>query len=188
MIGERFTRLVVIERLGTTRSQKRLWRCRCDCGNDVSAATGSLRSGNTKSCGCLKLDQLTRHGQHETRTYRIWQAMLNRCRQDQFKKYYDKITICERWNEFANFLADMGPAPDGLSIDRKDNTRGYEPENCRWATQTEQVRNTRRRTEYEHNGQRRSLIEWAEELGISHERLRGRIRRGWRFEDAIARN
>lgn len=187
MIGEQFGRLTVTEAAGV-RNQKRLWRCMCACGSAVVVATGSLRSGNTQSCGCLKISKQTIHGGSKTRTYRIWQAMLNRCRQEQHAQYYGDLTVCDRWHDFSNFLADMGDAPPGLSIDREDNGLGYSPENCRWATQTEQTRNTRRRVEYEHQAQRKSLIEWSESLGIKHERLRGRLRRGWSFEDAIAAN
>lgn len=190
MIGERFERLVVSARAGT-RSAKRMWFCVCDCGLTVTVSTGDLRSGNSRSCGCLKREQSTTHGQHGSRTYAIWQAMHNRCRNPshQAYPYYGGrgIAVCERWADFGNFIADMGGAPDGLTIDRIDNERGYEADNCRWATRKAQVRHTRRRTEYEHGGTRRSLIEWAETLGVSHELLRGRLRRGWSFEDAIAR-
>ena len=188
MIGQTFDRLTVVSFAGV-RTQKRLWSCLCSCGRQVIVSTGHLRSGNSRSCGCLRTDIHTNHGMHGTRTYRIWQAMLNRCRQNQHKKYYDGISVCQQWaSSFDAFFKDMGEAPSGMSIDREDNMRGYEPENCRWATQTQQVRNTRRRKEYAHGGQSHSLIEWAEIVGVPFERLRGRIRKGWRFEDAIATN
>jgi hypothetical protein len=185
MIGETFSRLTVVETAGV-RNEKRMWKCRCECGSLVVVPTGSLRSGNSKSCGCLKIERQTKHGQWQTRTYHIWQAMLNRCRQEQHAYYYGDKTVCPRWRDFTNFIADMGEAPDGMSIDRIDNDGDYTPDNCRWATQTQQTRNTRRRKEYEFRGERHSLIEWAEKLGVTHELLRGRIRRGWRFEDAAA--
>lgn len=185
MIGRKFSRLTVIEQIGT-RDGKRIWRCMCDCGNTVMPATGDITSGNTKSCGCLKRDMSTKHGQHKTRTYTIWQAMLNRCRQGQHKKYYRHITVCERWKQFANFLADMGDAPEGLTLDRADNNLGYSPENCRWVDRKIQARNTRRRKEYAYMGQLKSLIEWSETLNINYEMLRGRIRRGVDFDRAIS--
>jgi hypothetical protein len=127
---------------------------------------------------------------YASRTYGIWMAMRNRCNRPSHNKYSyyggRGIKVCERWNDFAVFLADMGEAPDSLTLDRIDNDAGYSPQNCRWASSREQARHTRRRTEYEHDGERRSLIEWAETLNVSHELLRGRIRRGWRFVDAIA--
>lgn len=187
LVGHRFGRLMVVAP-DSVRNYKQMWRCQCDCGNFIRAATGQLRSGNSKSCGCLKQNLQTKHGQYRTRTYRIWQAMLNRCRQTQYEKYYGHLSVCERWKEFEHFLADMGHAPDTLTLDRIDNSKGYEPANCRWATPTIQARNTRRRKEYEFDGKHMSLIEWAEFLGVKHELLRGRIRRGWEFKDAIATN
>jgi len=184
--GERYGRLTVLRQVGV-KNEKRVWDCKCDCGTVIQATTGSLRSGNTKSCGCLRMENRTKHGQHKTRTYMCWMAMRNRCKLKQFAKYYGDKSVCTRWDSFEAFLADMGHAPDGMTLDRIDNAKGYEPGNCRWASRTIQVRNTRRRREYEHAGQRKSLIEWAEALGISHEMLRGRIRRGWEFDDAISR-
>lgn len=186
MIGEVFGQLTVVS-IGWVRNGKRLWRCSCACGAERLVPTGALRSGNTKSCGCMRESRFLSHGLSKTRTYRIWRAMLNRCRQAQYEKYYGSLTVCERWSAFENFLSDMGEAPEGLSIDRKDNNKGYAPDNCRWATQTQQVRNTRRRVEYEWNGERHSLIEWAEAKGIPFERLRGRIRYGWSIDDALTR-
>lgn len=184
MIGTRYERLLVTAYLGIQK-HRRLWECKCDCGAIMRVTTNALTTGNTKSCGCYKADLKRTHGAHKTRTYRIWQAMLNRCRQKQYAKYYSHLSVCERWKtSFEDFLEDMGHAPDGLSIDRINNSDGYFKENCRWATQSEQLRNTRRRKEYEMNGERRSLIEWADHLGVPHELIRGRIRRGWRFEDA----
>ncbi len=185
MTDERFGSLRVIKLIGSDKHSKRIWQCHCDCGNVVIVPTGDLRSGHTKSCGCLKVSRMRTHGMHNTRTYRIWRAMLNRSRQQQYAKYYSEISVCERWTRFEDFLEDMGDAPDGLSIDRIDNSLGYSPSNCRWATQKQQTRNTRRRKEYELNGKRMSLIEWSEHLGVSHELLRGRVRRGWRFQDAV---
>lgn len=187
MAGDVFGRLTIDSFL-EVRGRKRFWSCRCLCGNIIETSTGQLRSGKTRSCGCLKIDNQTKHGMYGTRTYRIWQAMLNRCRQDQYSKYYSNIKVCESWTKFENFLNDMGEAPPEKSIDRIDNSLGYFADNCRWATQKEQTRNTRRRKEYQHNGQSMSLIEWAEYLGVSHELLRGRIRRGWSFSDAITKN
>lgn len=185
MIGKRFCRLVVIGRAGSF-NHKRTWNCLCDCGRIIVAPTGSLNSGNTRSCGCLKLDIHTKHGQHKSRTYSLWLAMHNRCRLRQYRHYYGRIRVCEQWRDFSAFIADMGPAPNGMTLDRIDNSGHYEPSNCRWATRTTQVRNTRRRIEYEHCGDRHSLIEWSEILSMNYELLRGRIRRGWTFSAAIA--
>lgn len=186
MIGQRFGRLVVTSQSGT-QCKKKLWLCVCDCGNTATATTGALRSGNTKSCSCYKRDLSTTHGKHNTQTYLRWQSMLNRCRQSQYAAYYGHVSVAPGWHCFETFLRDMGECPDGMTLDRIDPNGNYEPGNCRWATRATQARNTRRRKEYRFDGLSMSLIEWAERVGMPHERLRKRIRTGWSFEDAITR-
>jgi hypothetical protein len=125
----------------------------------VIKAGSALRSGNTKSCGCLRRElgrahgiASKRHGEgasgRETPEYRAWAAMLCRCRNPRHKSYADYggrgVTVCERWRAYENFLADMGRRPDRFhSLDRINNAGNYEPGNCRWATWEEQ--NTNRR-------------------------------------------
>lgn len=110
-----------------------------------------MKTGNTTSCGCRKKSVLgistTKHGKAGTRTHRIWKAMRSRCNNPNIPRYKDYggrgITVCKRWDKFENFLADMGEAPDGHSIDRINNNKGYSPSNCKWSTPTEQNRNQR---------------------------------------------
>lgn len=146
--GARFGRLMVLRRAGSNKRFNALWLCRCDCGEQAVVTSHRLISGKTLSCGCLQKERTTTHGLSRTRTYRIWIKMRDRCenpRSDNYPDYGGRgITVCERWREFPNFLADMGHAPDGQSLDRIDNDRGYEPTNCRWATKTVQLNNTRR--------------------------------------------
>jgi hypothetical protein len=121
---------------------------------------------------------MTTHGQYKTRTYSIWQNMNKRCADITDENYGAKgIKVCERWRSFANFLADMGDAPDGGSIDRRDNAKGYEPVNCRWATTSEQMRNTSRTVKIEFNGETLCLSDWAKRIGISAPALAKRLRR-----------
>jgi hypothetical protein len=126
-----------------------------------------------------------------TPTYHVWQSMRARCHQPGHKFYARYggrgITICARWDTFANFLADMGERPDGLSLDRINNDGPYSPENCRWATASQQNSNQARRgTRYELNGESRTLTEWAAHIGMRRATLLNRIEAGWPFDEAIS--
>ncbi len=156
MSGRTFTRLEVLARIGTSNDGQALWECRCSCGAVVRVTGGHLRTGHTRSCGCLHQDQgapYVKHGQYKSRTYRSWAAMKNRCSDPNipaFHRYGGRgIRVCELWMSFENFLADMGERPLGKSLDRYPNNDGnYEPSNCRWATPREQVHNRHQRTHY----------------------------------------
>lgn len=163
--GERFGRLTALERAFHRR--RTAWLCRCDCGNETTVTTDSLRGGNTRSCGCLhtelrrQLPQLQRrrgnpkHGLCYSPEYNVWRMMKNRCLNPtvaRFKDYGGRgIRVCERWLKFESFYADMGPRPDGVSsggralfsLERVDNDGPYAPGNCVWATATQQVKNRR---------------------------------------------
>lgn len=157
--GKRFGRILVLARSGLV-SGAATWNCRCDCGNNFIAQGGNLRKGDTRSCGCLR-NETTRkrslkHGhiikiggrRTASRTYRCWTNMISRCENKNvpaWRHYGGRgITVCKRWrSSFVAFLKDMGESPDGLTIERKNNSKGYSKLNCVWATYTEQNNNRR---------------------------------------------
>lgn len=153
LVGQRFGRLLVTARAAHQLGHPRKWLCLCDCGRITTTGTGNLTSGGTQSCGCLaaevKSARVRTHGMTDTRTWRSWQGMKNRCRNEKNPSYYRYggrgIQVHEPWLKFENFLADMGERPEGMSLDRIDVNGNYEPSNCQWATSTEQRVNQRPR-------------------------------------------
>lgn len=166
LTDQRFGKLLVIDLHPTrTNSGGTRWDCRCDCGNAYTAASGDLKSGGTVSCGCHRrrprpdiAQRQTKHGHAKgtraSRTYVAWRGMRDRCLNPNScaYKYYGArgITICARWSKFKNFLADMGECPAGLTLERKNNNRGYTPKNCHWATWEQQIHNRRPQSEWFH--------------------------------------
>ena len=173
LIGRRFGLLTVVTSVYTTTGAP-AWECKCDCGGVSVVTSGRLTSGNTKSCGCRKRavlgESTTKHGHSRkaglTRTYRIWRGMKTRCENTKsavYARYGGRgITVCERWQRYENFVADMGECPDGLTLDRIDNNGGYEPGNCRWASYKDQSRNQRTNRNITWKGRTMCLSAWAE--------------------------
>lgn len=156
--GRKFGKLTVTK--FSFLRKKTYWQCSCECGGSAVIRIDSLTSGRTISCGCRKRETLAiaripkhghaRHVVSKTATYRAWEDMNARCNRPTHKNFSSYagrgITVCQRWQNFQNFLEDMGERPNArLSLDRENNDGNYEPSNCRWATKSQQMSNRRRR-------------------------------------------
>ena len=184
--NRKFAKLTAIHDAGCTKQGKRLWFCVCDCGKYLTTVGAALVSGNTTSCGCA----LGTHHQSYSSEYGIWKGMIQRCTNSKsraFKWYGGRgITITKQWLKFENFLSDMGPRPPNLTLDRINNSKGYFPSNCRWASRREQSSNTRRNRYVEFQGEKITFAELSRRTGIHRRTLAGRIlSRGMTLEEAI---
>lgn len=195
LIGQTFGRLSVISESDKKRKGRTAWLCRCSCGNTNIVTTHDLQIGSTRSCGCLKHDNKSQstHGDCSTPEYKAWTAMKDRCygvNHSSYESYHGRgIVVCEEWvHSYENFLRDMGRKPHPkMSLDRKDNNGNYCLENCRWATIKEQNNNSRNCRIIEHNGESKTMKQWAEACNIGYHLLRDRIDvLGWSFSKAIS--
>ena len=194
LTGKRFGKFLVIglnhiKRL--PKSHVAMWLCKCDCGNTKILKGQHVR--RMKSCGCTRGEGNITHGHSmngiQSPEYRCWSSMIKRCTNHKTKEYprYGGrgITVCERWRTFDNFIADMGKKPIGkMAIDRIDNNGNYEPGNCRWATYSEQMRNTRKTHLITFRGQTLCLRDWAKVVGINEMTLLYRLR-NWSLDNAM---
>lgn len=188
LAGVRFERLLVVSRSENAPDGTARWLCRCDCGQERTLTGTALRAGRNKSCGCASprfepKDPTALRGWSRTRTHRIWRGMLRRCSPDggekELRNYFNKgIRVCERWEAFECFLADMGEVPPGMSIERRNGSRGYSKSNCVWATSREQGNNTTRNSIVHHAGKSQTVAMWAREIGINQNTLLYRLLRG----------
>lgn len=184
-----FGRLTALEEVATGD-----WLCQCTCGSKVVVRWHRLLSGNNKSCGCLKRsvlgDRVRRHGRsnsritgYSDRAYGVWQAMKDRCSNPNRKDYHRYggrgISVCERWLSFENFLADMGEPPEGKTLDRLDNDRGYSPDNCAWRTRKEQSHNSTCIKYITIGGETKPLRAWLALYGTSRNQYYSRLRKGY---------
>lgn len=189
LVGKKFNYFTVIKRVAD-RNRAPYWLCRCECGTEKEIEGGNLRSNRIRSCGCAPGNYKVKHGMCKTAEYKVWQGMLRRCTNHNDKRYAQYggrgISVCDRWRSFENFYADMGDRPsDEHQIDRENNDGNYEPGNCRWATRTQQCRNKSANVMLTIGSETLCAAEWAERSGVSHARIRHRLRLGWSSEDAV---
>lgn len=186
LTGMKFNKLTVVEHIP---KQERTtptfcWKCRCECGNFTTASTSKLKSGEIKSCGCMKKDRignLNRKYKHTNRRlYGVYKGMLNRCFDKRHREYNNYggrgITVCSDWigdygyDHFAEWALSTGyddRAEYGIcTLERKNVDGIYEPGNCCWITNTQQQNNKRTSQFYEYNGESHTKTEWSRILNI----------------------
>ena len=198
LTGQKFGRLTVV-RFDHKENGRKYYLCQCDCGNFKIVSNHSLKSGNTKSCGCLHKEILIQrnkdnrvHHPENERLLRIWRAMLHRCYKetDEHYDYYGGrgIKVCDGWHDFETFQkwALANGYADNLTIDRLDGNKDYCPENCSWATMTVQNNHKSDTKWLTYKGKTQSLSDWCRELGLDYFRTKARLNSlGWSVEDAF---
>jgi len=191
--GQKFSRLFITS-FSHKKNGRIYFNCQCDCGKSAIVNSCNLKSGKTKSCGCLSVEKSvfrsTKHGCNKrggrTSEYRSWCSMRNRCNNTTNDGYPDYggrgIIVCDRWiNSFENFLEDMGEKPTPKhSIDRIDNNGNYEPSNCRWATRKEQMNNKRSNVLILYNEELLNIAQWSERFNLSRDVIEYRLKANWK--------
>jgi hypothetical protein len=194
LTGRKFGRWSV-DRLSHQTGKVLFWHCRCDCGTERAVFGGDLKRGRSTSCGCYmreqKAVQSTVHGHSHHPVYRTWVGMKTRCECEEVRSYHlyggRGIAVCERWSKsFKAFFEDFGHSwSPGMSIDRIDGDRGYEPGNVRWASPREQANNRRTNRIINTPKGEMNVTEAAREFGLSSFTLFARIRYGWDEADLL---
>ena len=192
LTGQKFTRLTVVELIKEKKDGVYLWLCNCICGGTCRPTSYHLRSGHTKSCGCLKIEKaknrLLTHGMSSHSAYHSWWDMMNRCYNSKHKHFKNwggrGIKVCEYWHKLENFIEDMGERPAGLTLERKDNNGNYELKNCIWATMKEQGNNRSDNRLITYKGKTKTLKQWSEITGIQPKTLQCRLKK-WSTEKAF---
>jgi hypothetical protein len=207
LIGQRFSRLVVVAEAGRTPAKQTLWLCRCDCGGTATPVTTKLRMGRTRSCGCLKRELiaematkngLSSGGRHALMD--VYTNMVSRCHKPDdaaYDRYGGRgIMVCDRWRlgefgetGFALFVQDMGERPTPAhTLERRDNDGPYVPANCVWASRKRQARNRRSNHVVDCDGELVALSEFCERKGYRFAIVNQRVGRGWPLHRAISQS
>lgn len=192
--GDVFGRLTVLSE-APRRKHYRYWLCQCSCGSAPKAIYHYHLGAASNSCGCLRKETSSATGKQQiaqgksfSPEYRVWYNMWKRCTDPKDRRYlaYKDRAPPEIWRDFHAFFADMGPRPSPKhSIERVDNSKPYGPDNCIWATNKEQARNTNTNLNIEYQGRIKCTAAWAEEFKINYNTLRSRLARKWSIEKAL---
>ena len=198
LLGQTFSRWTVVGEADSIRydgGSVARWLCQCACGQTMVVRAVHLRSGRSRSCGCLQSEVAAKlktvHGMRSHRLYDVWTQMLQRCVNPANSHYHlyggRGIFVCTRWRDFASFAADMSPTYEpGLTIERRDNDGPYSADNCYWATHSRQARNQRKTVRVVFAGREVPLIDLAEAHGVKPHTAYSRYRlKGWTVEQAL---
>lgn len=194
--NQKFNRLTAIERIYCSRQKKMAWNCLCECGGSIVATYTQLKSGNTKSCGCLNhekiLERNTSHSESKTRLYKIWVGIRQRCNNPNKKSYVNYggrgVKVCDDWDNYLNFKewAISNGYEDDLTIERIDPNGNYEPSNCTWIPKGDQSKNRRSCNFLTFNGKTQTVSDWARELNINRTTINTRLRKGWAIDKVLS--
>lgn len=200
LTGKQFGRWMVISYSGKDKHGCALWNCKCECGTERPVSGYNLKSGDSKSCGCLArnktIERETIHGQSKTRLFKIWKGMRKRCNNpnDRVYKFYGGrgIKVCKEWDDFMAFHDwayqngyDDTATGHACTIDRIDSNGDYCPENCRWADVEMQHSNTRRNHYITIDGETKMMRDWSRTSGVSMSTIIRRLESGWSEKDAV---
>ena len=198
LFGQTFNSLTVIRETTKNKWFNRQWVCSCECGGNKIVTTTKLLRNFITHCGCktieLKSKAQIKHGKTNTKEFSIWHSIISRCAitkstKEKYKKYHNKnITVCDQWqNSFETFLKDMGKCPkDKTSLDRINNSKGYQPTNCRWATAKEQANNRDNTNHFIYQNKKVTIADLVKISGIAHNTLRYRLlKANWPVQKAI---
>lgn len=198
IIGAKYSRLTVISLAGRNTDYRMMLNCICECGKEVLVNGKSIRDGHTKSCGCLHRDTVIDRNKKNAIykvsnpvLYAIWRNMIDRCENPKNKRYKNYgsrgIKVCEEWHDFDVFYSDVFESyQKGLTLDRRGNDGHYEKSNFRWVTDDVQRRNKSNNFYIEYNGERKIVADWAKQYDIPAANLCSRLKRGFKFEDAVS--
>jgi hypothetical protein len=180
--GIKFGKLTAIKVAYKNKNGESVWECVCDCGNVVNVVCSNLKNGHSTSCGCYKKICSITHNETKTRLHRIWAGIKARCYNTTIPQYKNwggrGITVCDEWKDsyetFRDWALNNG-YQENLTIDRIDNDKGYNPNNCRWATPKQQSNNKRNNTLITFNNETHTISEWAEIIGVKSRTIQRRL-------------